>query len=221
MSSRLDLEERFYTRLESNKWDLLGSGAMAVVYGKESSPWVIKKGCISDPWVDYAFMILSGCVSENNPYFPKIKRMVCFGDNYYAIMERLDETIGQRRNKLKNALPGSVSLEIESINRNKEWIDPDLFEKMEKFLKDMAMYSSMRKVAEMDRGSVALDEDAIEVTDLLKNYFNSLNHGTDMHHGNAMYRGEQLVITDPVYSNDGKASILRQKHKRRVYSAYC
>lgn len=165
-------------RLEAAGYVNIGQGVNASVFNKADSPYAIKLFDNADEaYVDFVKLTMR----NSNPHFPKFKgKLWKITENYYAIrMEKL-QVHPTDRNLYSSILP--------SGNYNKS----EIVSALETMLYGGRFYSDFFEVARNLQKMQPKLEDAV-------NLIKQLNqHVWDLHSGNIMFRGNDLVIIDPV-----------------------
>jgi hypothetical protein len=169
-------KEHIERRLRAHHMKPIGSGAYARVWGRKDWPWVYKVGDYADNEA-YLSYVRAMARSPANPFFPKIKGMhVVRGSlgarKFIVQMERL-------------ICSDKLSLrEYERVRTDVQFL--------ESILCDDEFGSNSH--------FVDLKPVFAEAVRVLRRAMDSTNGnaGWDLHTGNVMYRGKQLVITDPM-----------------------
>jgi len=182
-----------YVRAQHPRLNLkrLGEGAFATVIGSPSGKTVFKIGADDgdgpytdvrcDAYLNYLKVI---CKDQANPFFPKIKSATVYhrGEEYAYIieMERLTSLEdGKNRNKL-----GATERHLFDVLQDDESLE-GMARNAELMLKLAPELKRNKKVTSLLTMFKKLSE-------LIEDW------GSDIHDGNIMLRGRQLVITDPI-----------------------
>lgn len=184
-NSRDDAEKR----IQDAGYVNIGSGSNATVFNKPDSPYALKLFDSADKaYIDYVRL----CINNPNPHFPKFKgKMMKVTSNYYAVrMEKLNPN-PKSYQAYKDKLGESYSTKDEIADLLKEYgrtkeIYPDLTNLNAYRL---GVVDKMNKLNTVQPG-------IREAVDLISDIPGVKN---DIHWGNIMFRGETLVIIDPVY----------------------
>lgn len=168
------------------KLKYISAGAFGSVYKISGKNLVVKLGGTfvspegsSEYHGDDAYLhfLKEACKHQTNPFFPKIKEATIYQNGnyayaYYVVMERLTEFSYRRTNrvtqKMADLLLDNDAIEIASLTSLFANIDP----KLKKSSPFVSALSVLNKLFE--------------------------DHDEDLHGGNIMLRGKQLVITDPI-----------------------
>lgn len=158
-------------------WDYIGSGLCARVYGNESKDWVYKIGLMEGNHGYLSYLKQLSKQKKHNPYTPKI-----YGVRYYigdvdsafvVAIERLKEVRTKKDLYKVDVLADLIRVDGEFDEEFKE----ELKIKDEKRIKEvMEMIQIL---------NLALKQSMEECF-------------WDLHSGNFMKRGRQLVVTDPL-----------------------
>lgn len=155
----------------------LGSGAYGVVYGSKKSNIVYKVGEVSDNDGYIAFIKTLAKQKTHNPYLPRVYGVRFIkdkrGDEYFVVaMERLQE------------LPGRLEDAADMLR--------DLLEE-EKGIEDAAAKQLGIKMTVPKELKAAIKILKQAYKEASKTYAD-----WDLHFGNFMVRGRQIVVTDPL-----------------------
>lgn len=161
----------------------LGKGEFAGVYGKPNSDYIIKLFATED----YGFQEYLNFIRthQSNPYVPKLKgNLVKVTPSISAVrMERLRPLASDHEKQLVQHLEHLVH---EYHDILEYWKDPNAHDEIDydsKTLDILRYFPNLRTDANLQ-----------EICEYLTQH-----HGdVDIHKGNAMMRGKQLVITDPL-----------------------
>ncbi len=170
---------KFVDQLEKKGAQYLGSGLYAEVYQLPKSKNVVKVFSHDVAYLEYLTTITK---YQQNPFFPRIKKIVTYTatkKHKYTVveMEALQERDNDRTWNLCGNLEDtlcSVDDEDDSSRHGIEW--------------------GVKKMSRMFK--TAKKKHLREVVTIMSDLFRM--HGSDLHTGNVLFRGKQLVITDPV-----------------------
>jgi len=191
ISKRSALIEYVRAKHPHLKLKKLGEGAYATVLGSPSGKTVFKIGADDgdgayndiqcDAYLNYLKVV---CKDQSNPFFPKIKSATVYlrGKEYAYIieMERLTSLEdGKNHNKL-----GATERYLFDVLQEDESLE-GMAHNVEVMLKLAPELKHNKKVTSLLMMSKKLSK-------LIQEW------GNDMHDGNIMLRGRQLVITDPI-----------------------
>lgn len=177
-----DIDYDDVSSLEEHGYELLGNGAFASVWGRPDEDTVIKIGgdLLDDGWLAYAREIMTG--KWDSPFLPVIFSLEVNDYRYVARMERLD------------ALSGSRMTERLCLKDLAKWVNCKLWEMDPKL-----RYMSDESFAKVREWAVAMAKDNPEIVPamdlialLAKDFL------IDIGPFNCLYRGNQLVLTDPL-----------------------
>jgi len=172
---------------------VLGIGCYSAVMEKRTNDSEVIKisNNTYDPWLHYYEKIIQPLAFEGNPCVPRIHSFYIDHQNeyYIATMERLD--------------PDNYNDYYESV---REYIVDEHEMRFRKFMDEHPHVfpypnAMIRVCDEIRKWTDAITEG--DCDDILNNWdFDEINGAVklDLHSANFMFRGEQLVITDP-YSN--------------------
>lgn len=163
----------------------LGSGAFAVVYAHENYPDSVFKVFQGDEAVE-RWITVSRMMAKDNPYFPRFKSgpIKVVGDIYMVRMERLSYKSEGEQARGAMFLRSYFTTMIDVL-RNGRGGNPDTVR--DKFAEKYPEFAD-------DIYSDQFDEIFYEVIETV----DWVNGKLDLHIGNFMWRGDQLVLTDPV-----------------------
>lgn len=179
VESRLDELSRPDTRdaeriLADHGYVRVGTGGFSVVWGKPNSKTVLKLVKVEDhAYMDFVKLALK---HQDNPHFPRFSsKIIRLNDDYKAIrMERLVAGKGAEDNYRSMA-----AYVIERYILRKGDIDGLADYVIDDINKVFEQYPRIK-----------------EACDLI--IANLHHHQNDLHPGNVMFRGDTMVITDPV-----------------------
>lgn len=162
----------------------LGGGLYAKTYGNSETPFVVKVGRMTDRGYR-AYLSVMQELGIQNPYLPRILDVTYFtGENAYGEKDVYFSFFAVRMEKLERG------------DYNYAW--------SEEGDSPFAQACRIIRAAADDRLSLlkadSVLEEAIAVIQLARDrvYRDHENVSFDLHCGNVMLRGEQLVITDPL-----------------------
>lgn len=164
----------FIEYAEKNGWVLKGSGSFGSVLHKPGKDYVYKiyydDGNTYKQYVKWAFH------NQSNPFVPKVGKLIKIpgtDDVYANKIEILKPAKGENDLRFKQYIKDG----IERTNYDNPFVDEDFG------LLDYALYSLYET-----------NPDFYELIENVKKF-----GALDMHKDNVMWRGDQLVITDPVW----------------------
>jgi hypothetical protein len=166
---------------------IVGSGCYSTAVASADPRYIIKIGqSINDKWLDYYNLIVKS--NMNNSCVPAVKTLYCDATyNYYvSIMERLQDS--HRDYKLEELCKDYV----------KGWFTEQEFVDLVAGNKHISSLDELLSVLNQIKKYTDYfsESDDVEIT--------SDSRKLDMHSGNFMYRGKQLVIIDPWCGTDAK-----------------
>jgi hypothetical protein len=160
--------------LRSKGYEELGSGTFANVFQRKSRPNEVIKlfGTNDDAYESYINFIMK---HQDNPHFPKvIGKPILITHDYYAV-------------KLEKLEPYEIKRDsVEFINN------------IDNYLHN---FSSKSRNESFENYLDAFPKFK-EALDLLKTHKDEVLFGWDIHSGNIMWRGNTIVLTDPLYNED-------------------
>lgn len=168
--------------LRSQKLRRIGSGSYGEVYGRKGFKRVFKIGDIDEnsAYLDFVFKVIKQ--RKQNPYLPRIHNVTFFRhkpniDNDYAEREICDYFLieMERLDKLPR-----------SYGRVVGWFE-DIIDGESDYMTDPNILKTL---------GIKFPKDLLTVIDIIQKL--CCNHGSDLHRGNFMMRGRQIVVTDPV-----------------------
>lgn len=167
---------------------VIGTGAFAAVWGAKNSPVVFKVGDYYDNDGYLAYIKELAKSRKHNPFTPRIYGMWIFrnkndsSDAYFVVaIERLES--GYKRNGFTWAV---------------EWLEDMVytFNKNNSRNKEKEILNKFFGIKQMLPKN--MPKDLVEVAEMLKRAYKKSGADWDIHTGNCMMRGNQLVITDPL-----------------------
>jgi hypothetical protein len=171
----LELFEHFTEAAQKSGWILKGSGAFGAVFWKAGKPYVYK--VFFDPDTAYRTYIEWCLKNQHNPFVPKVGKIIKVPGtdifiNKIELLTRADD----------------------NVSAVKKYIDYDYLENVDKdspFWRRSGMY-----VSSLEKALVSLYKNNRDFRDLIDHLKEDWNF--DVHWGNYMLRGEQLVVIDPI-----------------------
>jgi len=175
----------FERLLMKQKFEILGSGSYAEVYGRKDLPYVLKIPFNRDnPWFKFAEFAIK---NKGNKHLPKIKFLEKYVDSgfFVAAVEKLTPI----QNLDSMGLDHYVIIEIiDLILRNNTY---KLFSNYMNYISKNYQYRS-----EESKKTIKFFQP--QLSSLYKITITLQNHSSlDLHDGNIMMRGNTIVITDP------------------------
>ena len=173
--SRPNFREDAVDLLTSKGYEQLGSGTFANVFQRKSRPNEVIKlfGTNDDAYESYINFIMK---HQDNPHFPKVigKPMMITPDYYAVKLEKL-----------------------EPYDRKRDGLD--LIRNIDQYLDGPFSSTSRKESFEEYLDAFPKFKEAL---DLLKTHKYKSSHGWDIHAGNVMWRGNTIVLTDPLYYSE-------------------
>lgn len=158
-------------------WGKIGSGVFGTVYGCKDKDWVYKVGNLNDNTGYLSYLNQLSTLEEHNPYTPEI-----YGVRFYKGTTSSAFVVAMER---LTPMP--------QRGRGKVWALSDFIEG--------SANSDMKRIKDLQELGVKVEfpkplEEVIELLHQAKK--KSKWASWDLHMGNFMMRGKQLVITDPL-----------------------
>lgn len=172
--SRPGTREEAETILLKGGYERISGGTYAVVYGKPGANTVLKLMHKRD--VAYMAFVSLAVKHQDNPHFPRFSgKLIRLNDDYRAVrMERLVAGLGAE-DQYRSFIAYGLDLYIARKGN---------------------FNSMMPEYAEAIRNAFLKDEELQDACDLI--VANLGQYVNDLHPANVMFRGDTVVITDPV-----------------------
>ena len=166
-----DYSRQLIDWLKSKNFKLLGEGSYSSVFQSPTENFVVK---VNKGYIDQGFLKFVDFCHKNkgNLHLPKIGEIKKFDKFYIVFIEKLESNNGEHDND-------DIALDIEKLVL--------MSDSYEKVMKDIKSFYSEDIVKQI-----------IECADILKDFLKNKKLFVDLHGENIMWRGNILVITDPV-----------------------